>query len=892
MNWSWIRRRARSLFSRSTVEREMHDELALHFDLHVKALQARGLSPLAARRQATIDFAGMEHVKESYRDARGVRPAENLFQDIRYALRSLVQQRVFTAAVVLTFAIGIGATTAIYSLVDAAWFSWSRSFVDADRLVMVYKTFKDGGWGPTTPEDFRDWREQTRALGGMAAYVRGAATIAAGGEPLRASSVSVTANFFDVLRVRPAAGRFFRPDEEQWGNHGRAVLSHSTWQRDFAGDPAVVGRRVTLNGAPAEIIGVAPRGAWFGANGPEVYLPLAFAPNDPTNSRNSHFVFVIGRLGDKQSLASATADMNRIMKGIADLHPDTDGTGARVSTMKEVVLGDVTTMLGMLLGAAVLLLVIACANVTNLLLVRTTARARELAVRAALGASRARLTQQLWTESVILAAVGGALGVIVAASIVGWLGSSLPLQLPRIADTGVQVDLRVLGLTLAIVLGIGILCGSLPAMELLRGDRNSDALRAGSRGIAGGRRGTLIRGGLVAAQVSIGVMLLVVSGLLTRSLLRLQEQDHGANANNVLSLRLALPADARTDSLGTIRYYDDLLRRVRSVPGVTMAGVASHLPLSGGGETKSFWVEGRQPATLDEVPRVVGRMESAQALRAMGVSLLSGRWFEESDREGAPYVAIIGESVARKHFANEDPIGKRISLFPPEALSQNARPRPRFTVIGVIKDVQYGSASSTKEDAVYVHYPQGRRVWTWGPDYLVVKTAQPLATVASPIRTAVRAVNPTLPVGVVLPLSERMAQSMRAPKFTAGLIATFALVAGLLGIIGLYGVIAYSVARETRSIGVRLALGATPAAVGRMIVKRGALLAAAGVLVGVAGSIAATKLIASQLFGVSPTDPPTYVAAAAVFLVLATAASWIPARRAAGTDAMIALRSD
>jgi putative ABC transport system permease protein len=892
MTPSWITRRLRAFFNRPAVEREMHDELALHFDLHVKALEIRGLSPLAARRQAAIDFAGVEQVKESYRDARGVRRLENVLQDLRYALRTLAGQRLFTAAVVLTFAIGIGATTAIYSLVDAAWFSWSRSFNDADRLVMVYKVFRDGGFGPTTPVDFRDWQEQARTVN-VAAYVRGAATLAAEGEPKRFSSVSVTPEFFSVLQVRPLLGRFFRAEEAEWGNHGRVVLSYATWKRDFAGDSGVVGRKVTLNGMPAEITGVAARGSWFGSNGPEVYIPLTFAPDDPVNTRNSHFVFAVGRIAANHPLATAQAEMTAIMRRILAANPQTDGMNARVTPLSDVVLGDVQSTLTILLGAAALLLIIACANVTNLLLVRTTARARELAVRAALGASRGRLTQQLWTESVLLAALGGLLGIGVAAIIVGWLGASLPLQLPRIADTGVALDLRVLSIGFTIVLITGIVCGTLPAIHALRGHRSGEALRRGSRGTGGGRGASRVRGGLVSAQVALGVVLLVTTGLLTRSLRSMQGEDHGADGRNVLSLRLALPANARTDSLGTIRYYDDILRRVREVPGVTMAGVASHLPLSGGGETKSFWVEGRQPTSLDEVPRVVGRMESVDALRAMGVTLLSGRWFEERDRESAPYVAIIGESIARKHFAAENPIGKRISLFPPEALSPpTPRPRPRFTVIGVVKDVQYNQASSTIEDAVYVHYPQGRRVWAWGPEWLVVKTAQPAAQTGGRIRDAVRAADPSLPVSTPMPLDERMAQSFRAPRFTAGLIATFATVAVLLGIIGLYGVIAYSVAQETKAIGVRLALGATPREVAALVVRRGATLAGVGIVTGIAAAIGATRLIESQLFGVSALDPATYAGASGLLLMLAVAASWIPGRRAANTDAVIALRSD
>ena len=870
----------------------MRDELALHFDLHVKSLEARGMSRVDARRQAAIDFAGMEQVKEAYREARGIRPLESVLRDIRYAVRTLTHQRAFTAAVVLTFAIGIGATTAIYSLVDGAWFGWSRAFPQSDRLVTIYEVFGNGGYGSTSPVDFRDWREQARAFDGITAYMRGAATLVAEGEPVRRASASVGHEFFSVLRVRPAVGRFFRPEEEQWGNNGRVVLSYSLWRRDFGGDSAVVGRKVTLNGGPAEIIGVAPPGAWFGSGAPDLYLPMSFAPNDGINGRRNHFVGVIGRLAPGQTANSAAADLTGVVKRVASLNPDTDAAGARVVSLLDTVLLDLKPILIILLGAAALVLLIACANVTNLLLVRTIARARELSVRAALGASRPRLVQQLWTESVVLAFAGGALGVAVAAGIVRWFAATMPIELPRVAETGVSVDGRVLAISLAVVFVTGLVCGSLPALQITRGAGASDALRGGGRGMSGGRRAAFVRGGLVSAQVGLALVLLIVTGLLTRSLNRMRAEDPGAKLEGVLTVRLALPANVRTDSAGAIRYYDDVMRRVSAVPGVSLAGVASHLPMSGGGETKSFWVEGRQPASLDDVPRVVGRMESVDALRAMGVTLLAGRWFEASDRDLAPYVAIIGESVARKYFAGENPIGKRISLFPPEPLAPNPRPRPRFIVIGVVRDVQYQDASAPREDAVYVNYAQGRRVWLWGPEWLVVKTTQPPAAIGGPIRNALRAVNASLPVGAVVPLEEQVAQSFRAPGFTARLIATFATVAVVLAIIGLYGVIAYSVAQETRSIGVRLALGAAPGEVVSLVVRRGGVLATAGVLGGVAAAVAATKLVESQLFGVSPLDPGTYGVAGAAMLALAIGASWIPARRAASTDALIALRSD
>jgi putative ABC transport system permease protein len=543
---------------------------------------------------------------------------------------------------------------------------------------------------------------------------------------------------------------------------------------------------------------------------------------------------------------------------------------------------------------------VACANVANLLLVRGAARHREMAVRSALGASSRRIVQQLLTEGVMLAVAGGVIGAALAVVIVKVLGGSLPLELPRVADIGIQADWRVLLVSLAIVMGSGMLCGLLPSLQLTRAAARpgtADALREGSRGVAGGKRSGLVRSGLVVGQVAVALMLLVTSGLFVRSLLRLQQQDTGVRPGNVMSVRLSLPRERTLDTAATVRFYDEVIRRVSALPGITAAGVASNLPLSGGGETKSFYIEGREPATLTQVPNVVGRMESASSLEAMGATLVSGRWFAESDRGNAPRVAIIAEGVARKFFGGEDPIGKRIALHPPEALSPaNKLPPggkwPRWTVIGVVKDVNYSSPRDEPEQAVYVHYPQGKQVWTWGPQWLVARTAGNPAASASAIRAALKAVDPTMPLGDMLPLTVRMEQSLRAPRFTAGLIATFAIVSLLLGVIGLYGVIAYTVSQETRAFGIRIALGATSGDVSRHVLSRGIRLALVGTAAGVIGTFATTKLIRAQLFGVSTLDPVAYGIAVVALLVLTVLASYVPARRAAKVDPLLALRAE
>ena len=819
--------------------------------------------------------------------------------DIRYALRALSRQRLFTVTAIATLAIGLGATTAILTLVDSVWLNWSRSYRDASQLTMVYKAFRDGP-APTTPRDFRDWQNAFTSFEPLAAYVRSGARITTAIEPRMVNVVSTTSTLFSVLGVRPALGRFFSPDEEQWGRNGVVVLSYASWQTDFAGDRLVIGRKITVDDAPAEIIGVAPQGTWFGANPPSLYLPLSFAPNDPRNTRNSHFVLALGRLRNGVALSAAQSEAKLIADRITTANAENEGTSITLEPLEDVILGDVRSTLQLLLGAVGLLLVIACANVANLMLVRGAARVREMAVRSALGASTGRITRQLITESTALAVAGGILGALFAQLLLRTAQPWLPSNLPLIAEQGLRVDWSVGALSLLVMLVCGVSCGLMPALQLARTSKrgNVEALPEGSRGVAGGKRSARVRGSLVVAQVAVGMMLLVLSCLFVRSLTQLQRENTGVRgANAVLSMALPLPRARTLDPATHIRFFDDALRNLSGIPGITAFGVASNLPLSGGGETKSFWVEGNMPTSEAEVQKVVGRMESANSLQAVGATLVRGRWFAESDRNGAQRAAIINESVARRFFGSEDPIGKRVSLHMPEALQPpNSQPaggtRPRWTVIGIVKDVKYTSARDEPESAVYVHYPQGLEVWNWGPRWLVVRTTGSPLNLVAPVRAAVRRLDPTMPLGSLLPLDERMALSLNAPRFTAFAVAAFAIVAVLLATIGLYGVIAYAVSLETRSFGVRMALGATAGDVARFVMRRSVRLGIAGVLTGLIGAVAVAKWGESQFFGVSAVDPVTYALAAATLFGLGLLAGYLPSRKAARVDPVTALRSE
>ena len=821
-------------------------------------------------------------------------------RDFRYALRGLLKHRLFTFTAVATLALGLGATTTMLTLVDAVWLDWSRSYRDASKLTMVYKAFRQGGSGPTTPHDFRDWQNALQSFEPLAAYVRADARITTATEPVTVNVVSTTHTFFPVLGVRPALGRFYSPDEEDWGRHGVAVLSYKSWQNDFNGDRSVIGRTISVDDAPVEIIGVASQGTWFGANPPSLFMPLSFAPNDNRNSRNSHFVFALGRLRPGVTLTAARAEAKTLADRITTSHPGNQGTSIALESLEDVVLGDVRPTLRLLLGAVGLLLVLACANVANLMLVRGAARFREMAVRAALGASARRLVQQMITESVVLSVAGGVAGIVLALVALRSAAPYLPSNLPRIGEGGLRIDWSVAALSMLVMLASGIVSGLLPALRLSRAASrgNADALREGSRGVAGGKRGARLRDGLVVAQVAVSMVLLVLSGLFVRSLTRLQHESTGVRgAESVLSLALPLPRARTLDGATHTRFFDDALRSVRDIPGIAAVGVASNLPLSGGGESKSFWVEGKMPASLAEVGSVVGRMESAASLQAIGATLVRGRWFAESDRGTAPGVAIINESVARRFFGTDNPIGQPISLHRPEAFTEPERlpsegSWPRWTVIGVVKDVKYTSPRDEPESAVYVHYPQGLEVWSWGPRWLVVRTSGDPLRLAAPVRAAMRQLDPTMPLGSLLPLDERMALSLRAPAFTALMIGAFAILAVVLATVGLYGVIAYTVSLETRSFGVRLALGATARDVSRHVVAKGLKLAVTGLVLGVWGAFGVAKWTESQLFGISALDPVTYVIAGLGLLTLALVAGYGPALRAGRVSPTVALRGE
>jgi len=562
---------------------------------------------------------------------------ETVLDDIRLGLRRLVKAPGFTAFVVATLGLGIGANTAAFGVVSGALSGWGRAYERADELVMVWQR-KGDDRGAATPADFRDWQGRSAAFAGLAAYRYDSVNMSGGGEAARAPAAYVSARMFGLLGVKPALGRAFLPGEEEWGRHRVVLLSQGLWRRAFGADPGVIGREVRIDGEPRQVVGVMPSGAWFSATPVELWLPLAFAPGDPTNDRNSHYLLVVGRLRGGVTLEAARADMDGLARQLEREYPQNQGLGAAVTPLAETMTGDVRPALLLLMGAVALVLLVACANLANLLLARATGRTREFALRLALGAGQGRLVRQLLTESLLLSLAGGAVGLLLA-SWGGDLAAAVVPRLPRLAETGIAFDARILAFAVAVSALTGLAFGLAPALHASSANL-AEALAEGGRGGSGGRRAGRVRSALVVSELALAALLLAGAGLMMRSFVSLQRVDPGVRDGHLLTMSLSLPESRSLDDAYLRVFFEQVIERVEALPGVEAAGVSSHRPLGGGGMSRHFAIEGAPPPrSLADVSTVSARQESARSLQALGVPLVKGRLFGEHDREGAPRVA-------------------------------------------------------------------------------------------------------------------------------------------------------------------------------------------------------------------------------------------------------------
>jgi predicted permease len=797
----------------------------------------------------------------------------SLLQDLRYGVRALRHSPVFAVVAILTLALGIGANTAIFSVVDAVLLR-PLPFHQPERLVNLWGSYPASGRTSTSLPDFKDWRAQLTTLRDVSGFTAAAYNLTGRGEPERVQGVAATATFFRTFGAKPALGRFFADGEDRENAERVVVLGHGLWVRLFGARPGVLGETVMLNGVARTVVGVAPEG--FRAGGPaELWVPFN---TDADYPRRAEFLNVVGRMKPGVTLQQVRGEMEIIRSRLARQYPDTNASiRVEVVSFQEDLVGKLRPALAAFAGAVGLVLLIACTNVASLMLTRAAAREREMAVRMALGAGRGRLVRQMLVESVVMGVAGGAVGLLLAMGGVEALRRFDAEILPRFAE--VQLDGRVLAFNFVLATLTGVLFGLAPALNAGRREL-AGTLRGGGRGVAGAGGTRRLRSVLVTSEVALALMLLVGAGLLIRSFARLQSVDVGIDASHVLTARVSLPNSAYPEAAQQRALFDRVLAPVQAAPGVTAAGLITGLPATGGANYLSFDIEGRTPAP-DVQQDAQAFSATPGAFAALRIPLRQGRGFGPQDDAAAPRVALVSETAARRFWGKASPVGSRITF-------DSGDPNGWMTVVGVVGDTRVEGPAQAAYPQVYAPLAQE----TYPSVYTVVRTAGDPTALVPVVRAAVRDADPSLPVYDVATMDEWLSRAVAQPRLGTTLLAVFAAVALALAAVGIYGLIAYTVAQRTREIGVRMALGARPGEVLRMVVAEGMRPALAGMVLRVLGAWAASRVIGSLLFGITATDPPAFLAAALFLAGAAALAAYVPARRASRLDPAIALRAE
>ncbi|HYK10394.1 MAG TPA: ABC transporter permease [Gemmatimonadales bacterium] len=878
---SGFRARLRALFRFSATEDGLDSEIRFHLEQATEQNLKAGMTPDEARRQARIDFGGPESVREEHRDARGTRWLEDAIADTRFGLRALLRNPVLATTAIITLALGIGANTAIFSVVNAVILR-PLPFPGSDRLVKLSEDNPEFHWvhQGAAPANYLDWAARVHAFSGVAAYTPGGhVTIVSDAGPSMFHQSDVTGNFFDVLGIPAIAGRTFR-DEETWQNGTPvAVISDRLWRTYFGSDPTVVGRSVRLDEVPTQIIGIVP--ATFGFPRPDVdiWSPMAWKPADRTALyfRRAHWLGVVARLGPGVSLPAANAEFQTVVRQLQLQYPETNRVmGADLMPLQAFLTSDIRLPLLILLGAVLLLLLIACANVGNLLLVQALGRERESALRLALGAGRGRLIRQALTESLLLSVIGGVVGCAL-----GWAGTHglvamRPAGMDAIPEVG--LDGRLLGFVVAIVTASGLIFGTAPA--IWRGRRlPAEVLKEGGRGGSDVGRIRAWGRSLVVAEVSLALLLTVGAALLLKSFWRLGQVDPGFDPQNVLAVGINLPIVRYDSASKQAAFFDQLEDRVRALPGVTGGSAVMLPPLSGGGWTSSYHIEGRtgDPAGAELAHRVA----SPSYFQVMRVPLKAGRFFTDADRAGAPLVVLINDAFARVEFAGQNPIGQRIA-FERKVDSTTVW----MTIVGVVGNEHQISLAQPPQLEAFQPFDQRPTSYMT----LIVRTASNPTALVPEVKRIIGELDPAVAIANLITMDDAVRRSRATQRFIALLLLTFAITGLILSTVGVYGVIAQLARRRTREMGIRIALGAAAGQVQWLVVNQGLRLAALGVLLGTVAALFITRVLRSVLFGVSPTDPVTFVAVPAILAAAALLASWLPAARASRTDPASTLR--
>ena len=883
MSWRRQLSKLRQLFNRQTPA-DLNEEMRSHLEMEEDENRDVGMSPEEAHYAALRRFGNVTLAAEKSRDMWRWHSIETLLQDIRYGLRQIWRSPGFAISAVLTLMLGIGANTAIFSVVNAVVLR-PLPYPEPDKIVAAYLV------NPRDPafrsshgfEDFKAARDRQKSFSSFAAVEQGrpSFTWTGGKEPVQVPGTAVTAEFFSVLGVSPALGRSFAAGEDVPGREHEVVLSHAFWQQHFGSDPLVVGRSITLDGASHIIVGVMPAGFHFGVRDNDDLWPLMQLPT--LNRRPPYFIQPFGRLKPGVSEAQAEADLSNIAADVQRQFPNSEYSEARIDPLKNMIVGEARMPLLVLLGAVVLVLLIATVNVANLEIAQASARDREMAIRAALGAGRGRIARLVLTESILLAALGGVLGLLLAYGGVTALRALAPGGLPRLKE--ITVDGQVLAFTAAVSLVSGVLFGLAP---LTRGFgswlNGAEALRGGTQNLSEQRERRGLRNALIILEVSLSLVLLIGAGLLLRSFERLTNTSPGFNSQSLVSGRVSVPKTRYPKEEHIVAFYDQLLERIQHLPNVTAAGLTLSLPPNLLNLTNPFWVPGQPTSEGMNLPLAVETSVSLDYFRTLGIPLLRGRLFTDADRGRSDGILVINNTIAQRYFPNQDPVGQRIKTGGASA------DNPWETIIGVVGDVKYTGLDSAPDPTLYVPYFAGGWTSFSRKMFLVVRTSGDPKNLVSALRTAVQELDSDMPLANIHTMDELLSNSVAQPRFRMLLIAIFASMALLLATVGIFGVMAYVVSRRTREIGVRMALGASRGSVMGMVLGEGLRIVLIGVAIGLVEALALSRLIKSWLFNVQPLDPVTFLGVSLMVIIVAACACYVPARRATKVDPIVTLR--
>ena len=869
----------RNLFHKDRVEQEFTEEIQTYLDMLTEAKIRQGLTPQEARRNALIELGGVEQVQEKVREIRMGQFIETTWRDVRIGVRALVHSPIFTVVTVLSLALGIGANTAMFSVVNGLLLR-PLPYPEPEQIVDVWHTppqqsFPGLDRFSVSPANYLDWKAQSSAFEQMAVYQYTGLSLSTSNDPLPLIGAAVSSDFFSVLRSNATQGRTFIPDEERPGPDQVVVIGHGLWQRAFGANPHIVGQTLTLNSRSFTVVGIMPAGFEFPREA-ELWVPLAWDDKE-RQLRSIHDYLVIARLKQNVSLDQAQAEMSTISNRLEQQYSeDNKGWGAVVIPLHEDLVGDMRLALLVLFCAVGFVLLIACANVANLMLARGANRQKEIAVRIALGAGRARLVRQLLTESLLLGVTGGLLGLLLAA----W-GSKMLVRLgslPISADIG--IDTWTLGFTLLVSFSAGIIIGIVPALQFTR-TSISETLKQGSGRTGGSPIKQHTRKALVISEVALSLVLLIGAGLMIRSFWKLQNVDPGFDTSNALTMSLILTPIRYSEPHQQLAFIDRSVEQIRAVPGVVSVGATSTIPLAGRGSTQPFSIEGRPVGAIAEQPMAQTRYISPDYFGAIGIPLRQGRFFSDHDRDNSVQVVVISEAMARRFWPGENPIGRR--LTPSFHPAQGAR-----EIVGVVGDIKASGLDADASAMMYLPYKQLPRPFI----SFVVRTASNPESLVQPVSKAIYSIDKEQALTDVQTMDQVLIQSLSGRRFNMTLLLTFAGVALVLAAVGVYGVMNYTVTLRRRELGIRMALGAERMDVLRLVLRQGLTLTLIGVGAGLISAYALTRLMASLLYGVTATDYLTFVSVSAVLTAVGLVASYVPARRATKVNPTIALRTE